>query len=463
MGGYVTETRRSPGFALGQNMTFYWPKRASYPALEAEEFSPNNVYFGVPTQTTTSFRTRGSEFNDLGAKDSSSWAVANSAIMKNDQAKRASKFDTGHTFHTEKRDVRISEHTLLDQYGRVRFRGKLGPPIGVYSSLGNGNRWDFPDATGSSQASLEAWGTRAISDTLPLNSPADLATMLIELRREGLPALAGLSLLRKRHVPTAKSGGQWNPAGMAGEHLNIEFGWKPLINDVKAAARAAAMSSEILKQFQEESGALLHRQRNFPKTTESSFGTVGTFGQWSVCNSGPDTSNWLALESVQTTQAVVQTQKVWFRGAFTYYLQSENLTLNKLHEIAEKAKHVFGMEITPSVVWNVAPWTWLIDWVGNIGDNITNATALSKDGMVLRYGYVMRETHLTRTRSSPVSTMYGGRRLDLSSTYALTRKERIRATPFGFGLNPDTFSGRQWAILAALGMTRGDRALRLSD
>jgi hypothetical protein len=42
-------------------------------------------------------------------------------------------------------------------------------------------------------------------------------------------------------------------------------------------------------------------------------------------------------------------------------------------------------------------------------------------------------------------------------------KERIRATPFGFGLNLSALDARQWSILVALGMTKGDRALRLTD
>jgi hypothetical protein len=40
----------------------------------------------------------------------------------------------------------------------------------------------------------------------------------------------------------------------------------------------------------------------------------------------------------------------------------------------------------------------------------------------------------------------------LSTT--VERKERIKATPFGFGLVDSDFTNRQWAILAALGITR---------
>lgn len=42
----------------------------------------------------------------------------------------------------------------------------------------------------------------------------------------------------------------------------------------------------------------------------------------------------------------------------------------------------------------------------------------------------------------------------LGETIEVSRKVRRAASPYGFGLNAEAFSPKQWAILAALGLTR---------
>jgi len=42
----------------------------------------------------------------------------------------------------------------------------------------------------------------------------------------------------------------------------------------------------------------------------------------------------------------------------------------------------------------------------------------------------------------------------LSQTFVTEVKKRVKATPYGFGLDPDAYTGRQKAILAALGISR---------
>jgi len=41
------------------------------------------------------------------------------------------------------------------------------------------------------------------------------------------------------------------------------------------------------------------------------------------------------------------------------------------------------------------------------------------------------------------------------------KKERAKATPYGFGVDPATFSEWQWSILAALGLTLGPHKMRI--
>jgi len=45
------------------------------------------------------------------------------------------------------------------------------------------------------------------------------------------------------------------------------------------------------------------------------------------------------------------------------------------------------------------------------------------------------------------------------NSYYSEKKERIRASPYGFGRTPGSFSDRQWSILTALGMSNGGNKL----
>jgi hypothetical protein len=49
--------------------------------------------------------------------------------------------------------------------------------------------------------------------------------------------------------------------------------------------------------------------------------------------------------------------------------------------------------------------------------------------------------------------------LTFRNTYMVDQKERVRATPYGFGLDLGSLNPRQWAILASLGLTRAPQRL----
>jgi hypothetical protein len=70
----------------------------------------------------------------------------------------------------------------------------------------------------------------------------------------------------------------------------------------------------------------------------------------------------------------------------------------------------------------------------------------------------MRHTVVTRTvRGNPATFYSYPDTVPISSLYRSERKERWKATPYGFGLNMAGFTDQQWAILAALGMTKSPR------
>jgi hypothetical protein len=176
--------------------------------------------------------------------------------------------------------------------------------------------------------------------------------------------------------------------------------------------------------------------------------------------SSPEINSLMVFgRSASAHASSVLEQKYSFSGAYSYLLQEDDSFFHRMERYVQLANKLIGVRITPDVLWELTPWSWLADWEANIGVNITNATALGHDNLALRWGYLMRTTHYTHYLSTSTFPSYGGFERPIHSTWRITKKERIRSTPFGFSLNPDGFTNQQWAILGALGMTRSPRSL----
>jgi hypothetical protein len=305
----------------------------------------------------------------------------------------------------------------------------------------------FPVLTPTSDILLDGYGSSAIALAIPTNPVSGAATFIGELK-EGIPSLVGLDYFRSR-AHRAKSAG--------GEYLNIEFGWKPLVSDVRKFAKAVTKSHDIVQQLVRNSGKNVRRRRNIPGSLTIESGFQGNQTPRPILVTGIyDT--WLGPLNYSLEHKVER----WFSGCFTYYVAPPKRGIEQSKRHLQLANKLLGTRLTPEVLWDLSPWSWAADWVGNIGDVFHNISAFSRDGLVLRYGYVMeRKTSKLnytlsgiRYRSDPYHSH------NFSQSFITKCSYRRKATPFGFGLLPDvSFSNRQWAITAALGISRSSRKL----
>lgn len=304
--------------------------------------------------------------------------------------------------------------------------------------------------TPNSDASLITKGATAIARSIPTNPVADAGTFVGELKA-GLPRLVGKELFKTKFKDYRKVGS---------EYLNVQFGWLPIISDLQKFGKATIESDKILKQLHRDSGKNIRRKFTFPdelisidKVFPSRLAALadGTGGYAYLYKSagGAPLSTSYQLET-----------KTWFSGCFTYYINLGTSTMDELARKAAEARKLFGVELTPATVWNLAPWSWAVDWEGNIGDVLHNVSRFSQDGLVMRYGYIMQQ------KTAKIAyTLHRGGRLDSSPatdlTLTVTSQSKVRrgASPFGFGFDMRALTGRQSAILGALAISRGPNRL----
>lgn len=282
-----------------------------------------------------------------------------------------------------------------------------------------------------------AQGGTAISRCAPARPEAALTVSLVELYNDGMPSLLSKLVKARDRLDFFRS--------LGGDYLNVEFGWKPFIKDVRETVQAVANQDKILRDLERHSGKRLRRRYGFaPVEVEES--------------SNDDFMPSPGLSHYEWEQAghrnhMMCRKRTWFSGEFTYRVPQQ---LSGTGNVGVRARHVLGLDLTPSTLWNLTPWTWLADWVGNTGDVLANISAMSADDLVMRYGYLMQETVMTVTSTHHgVKTHgYGVMPEIITGSATFSRKTRVPASPFGFGLTASEFSPRQVAVLAALGISR---------
>lgn len=300
-----------------------------------------------------------------------------------------------------------------------------------------------PPTRSNDLADLDAFGATAISACAPANPATEVGTGVSELYREGLPFLPGTRTWKKR-TSLAKSAGN--------EYLNQEFGWIPLVSEVKDFASVARRHRDVLNQYHRNAGSLVHRRFNFPVENSESSEIIGegrALGPlWTDGALTPKMPSELPKVLITSGTKV----KRWFSGAFTFSVPSQSDSWRRALGYGSDADILFGASLNPSLLWNLTPWSWAVDWFSNTGDIINNISNYIRAGQVMQYGYVMEE-RTSYTAITMSGSGYPGIPTPSPVEYYSTSKARRPANPYGFGLSTEDLSPTQIAIIAALGIT----------
>jgi hypothetical protein len=369
------------------------------------------------------------------------------ANLPPDFYKKYSEKDSGGPFHTTKHEYWESHPEVhISNTGSSSYRTHDGPLCPIVSSCGPTQLY-WPIASLYSDASLRAAGATAISLCSPLSPQVSAAAALGELRNDGLPLLPGKAVLqglqRRGRVISA----------LGGEVLNILFGWKPTISDMQKLAKTVKSSSEIIEQLRRDSGRPIRRHFEFPPVKSESTSIIRAWGPNVVPVPTTHVNFWDSTYGTVTKTITTET-KIWFDGCFSYLLDPGDNAVERAIYHARIAQAMYGLMITPEVLWELTPYSWAIDWFTNVGDVITNISNWAMSGQTLRYGYVMREERISHKYMLSGPTLKGRAPVPFIQEFITIDKRRLKASPFGFQLDWNGFSNTQLAIVAALGISR---------
>jgi len=356
--------------------------------------------------------------------------------------------DVGGNFFTTKQEASISHGGSLTEVkdtpaGFFDITEYISDnPYCPFPTVGNNAKW--PTSLHSSDDDLADMGATAVAQCSPTNASSDLLTAIGELFKDGLPASESHRNWQKR-AQTAKSAGS--------EYLNAQFGWLPLVSDISAFADTVLNADRILSQYERDMGKLVRRRRELPSTQERSE-TVLSNSQYPLGIQGPISGAREPLAPGRWIETTWKTYSRWFSGAFSYGIPLNSTSRAGMSSLAQKADKLFGISLTPDVLWELAPWSWAIDWFSNTGDVLSNLSDVASQGLVMQYGYMM-ETTIHRKTYSLIPAGNPGRFFSVPPvTLSTVTKKRVKANPFGFGVSWDGLSPLQLSIAAALGISR---------
>lgn len=301
---------------------------------------------------------------------------------------------------------------------------------------------------------VSSWGATAWRRFRPGRSIADVGVMLAEIRdipRTLMKTASGFKSLWRGLTHGERKKLANNPKSMADHWLNTQFGWLPFVADVRNMYKAYNTLEKTLKQVERDNGQWIRRggtvseESNVEKTYTSSVNTTGHTPNhgWLLEGGGPPLGGYDVYH--------YERQRVWFAAKFRYYIPDCGSVEWRRRAIAT----LFGLKLTPEVLWEIVPFSWLVDWVSNTGDIISNLTPDLAQNLAAKYAYLMsttEEVYKVVSRLN-VRASLGGPWTD-EWEFPIIRKTRIEASPFGFGLTGIDFSARQWSILSALGLSR---------
>jgi len=244
----------------------------------------------------------------------------------------------------------------------------------------------------------------------------------------------------------------------ASELLNWEFGWRPFLSDLRAFKKLTQGLNDRLATLIRENGKPLRRGAKLGSSrTSDRFVDVQVNAP--LYNVGGGTVV-VGNGATHLTATRITTEDRWFVAGYRYWINDTTSWLWK----GKAAAALYGVLPTPELLWEITPWSWLIDWCEDVGDIAALYSPTAVDNLVTLYAFTMRHkvttttweatTHLDAV-SLPLHKWDAIPQTAFRSVYRVETKERGSGwAPFGSGLPAPTLSGRQQTILAALGISR---------
>ena len=218
--------------------------------------------------------------------------------------------------------------------------------------------------------------------------------------------------------------------------MSYQFGWKPLLSDLRKLINFQSIVDKRAQEIKRlySKGGLKRRMSLYTSQRSAKSSSVVESSCGRIFNATVESNGlgraWATIRWKPTKLPPVINDETSRQQAF---------------------KAAFGIGLEAADVWNLVPWSWLVDWFSSTGDYLAahanKIPASPGDLNVMVHERTVRQ--FTRTNNLNIS---GG---NATITYE-TKKRFIGGGP-GITATLPFLSGRQLSILGSLAILRGRR------
>jgi hypothetical protein len=263
----------------------------------------------------------------------------------------------------------------------------------------------------------------------------------------GVPPGASISFRPRRMTKKA-----------AGHFLNHVFGWVPFVKDLKDVLDVTDQYFTTVAQLTAQNG-----QWQSKRFFEDELLTESLVMDVTRTTSSPLLASYFAPSGARSNLLSnnikvyrQQATRIWYEGKFLVYRPEfdPGVPMHPQIRSVKQALSVYGAKIDPMVLYKITPWSWLIDWFSNTGSVLQELMDSLTGEAVSKYMYLMRHTFDRYKYVCTQTHSLGNASLSGETYWQQELKVRVPAsTSFGFTLPVGGLSGKQMAILAALGIS----------
>lgn len=316
----------------------------------------------------------------------------------------------------------------------------------AYSSANRQNEATVPGSVFPSESNAESYGATGWKRFRPGKPTADLGVFLGEFK--DVPRMLRDTAKFFQNAWRMMGGSLSQPTKALSNHwLSVQFGWLPFVSDLRRFYQTYRTYDTQIQRIKRNNGLWQRRGGSIVEDTDTQLlgQNATTSGHWPTLSS----AMYLSPSSTgnQTTTLVRET-RAWFEGAFRYWIPDVESVEWSNRALLE----LYGAMPNPALVWELTPFSWLVDWCSNVGDVVNNMDTGWADNLAAKYAYVMKSVEVTGRFESTCALKSAV--LHYCWDFPISWKTRAGASRFGFGLTDSDFTSRQWSILAALGIQR---------
>jgi hypothetical protein len=294
---------------------------------------------------------------------------------------------------------------------------------------------------------------RYFAATAPDRAIGSIGVTLIELLRGDIPSVL-------KNFQEMMAGYRSVKNYLGSEYLNITFGWTPLIQEYANLIKVGMALERVIyyesfrrkRQWDGPSvGGTINPTRAISNNTlpysggtlKEGYGPSGS-GQ---NNTYTQDAKWLAREDYHFASRYTGLAKATRRA-------------ESFSDTAQDILKRLGLVDDPTLLWDLTPYSWLLDWFTTMGESLVNAQTYSPHAGKYNVDFAYLTTqntyhqqgHLLRSLTTDPTMKVSVERA--SSVLTSTTRWRERATPFGFGTQMASLSSGQFGILVALGLAQ---------